>query len=124
MGLFGGGKAAAAAAAEAAAAAGRGGGLLSEVVEAVVTMAAKPATNGDWCVRAVACSVYILCHDHATTKLSNPHPPTNHQHYHPYRAAGAERLMFPVERYLWLFPNDVRKLVGGAQQREGCVLCN
>lgn len=32
--------------------------------------------------------------------------------------------MFPVERYLWLFPNDVRKLVGGAQQREGCVLCN
>lgn len=40
------------------------------------------------------------------------------------RAAGAERLMFPVERYLWLFPNDVRRLVGGAQQREGCAsLC-
>lgn len=41
-----------------------------------------------------------------------------------YRAAGSERLMFPVERYLWLFPNDVRRLVGGAQQREGyvCVL--
>ena len=61
MGLFGGGNAAAAAAAEAAAAgAGRGGvlgGLLGGVVEAVQTLAAKPATNADWCVAGSACAM-------------------------------------------------------------------
>ncbi len=54
-----------------------------------------------------------------STHPANPPPNHNHDHNHNHRAAGSERLMFPVEKYLWLFPNDVRALVGGAQQREG-----
>lgn len=50
MGLFGGGNAGAAAAAEAAAAAAGGRrGIIGGLMEAVRTMAAKPATNMDWC---------------------------------------------------------------------------
>ena len=34
-------------------------------------------------------------------------------------AAWSDRFMYPVEKYLFLFPNDVRAAVKGAQQREG-----